>query len=337
MKSTAWIRHINRFINLLGFTLLAGIIIYLMFSTIIEAWKSHSIGGIFMLIVVIGSIIAIYHEGKSLAYLRNMQAQNQAKRIVFEFIAVFAGGILAYFFSQDIGLGPVVAAGLVGILAYLIIPGLGAPVYCGAFVGMTSEILLFNHLEVAIASLITALVFILARNVFVGVGGKLGAMALIGTSIAGFGLGRNFLFTPVSDWKTNALVILIALIAAPLTYYFNRHRENGPVLASSVVGLAAGLILPTLFPLNGNTFAVVAICASFTGMTSTERCPNFWHMSAAGLFTGIIFVFSAPLLGGAGGKLGTIAFGSVLSACGYSRIGKWIKNRTEDRRQETEE
>jgi hypothetical protein len=320
----------------IGFILLSGIVIFLLTSTVYQAWRSHSLGGIFALVVLIGALITIFYEGRSLIQRIKSPSQTAYSKIIFEFLAVVIGGLLAYIFSLDIGMGPVVAASLVGIISHLVFPDYGVPVYCGAFVGMTSEILLYSHLEVAIASLAAGIVFILTRKVFIGLGGKLGSIALIGTAATGFGLSRAFLSTPISDWRTNGLVILVALIAAPLTYFFNRHKNNGPVLASGVVGLASGLILPELFPVHGETFAVVAICASFTGMTSNDRCPNFWHMFTAGLFTGMIFVYSTPLLGGAGGKLGTIAFGSVLSACGYARIIHWIKNKTGDKRLQTD-
>lgn len=318
---------LNHSFRIIGYLLLSGIVLFLFVSTSIEAWKMHSIGGIFAIIVLVGTFTTIVKEGIILFISEKLTKEKSWHKIVLEFLAVFFGGLISYFFSQDIGLGPVVAASLVAIIAHLVTPELDVPVYCGAFVGMTSEILLFTHFEVAIASLISSLIFIMAKGIFTGIGGKLGSMALLGTATVGVVLGRDFLYTPISDWKTNAIVILIALIAAPLTFYFNRYRGNGPVLASAVVGISAGLILPTLFPTNGNQYAVVAICASFTGMTGKDRCPNFWHMLIAGLFTGTIFVFSTPLLGGAGGKLGTIAFGSALSACGYSHIFQWIKRR----------
>jgi hypothetical protein len=320
--------HLFKWNPILGFIFLSGIVILLLSSSIYQAWKIHSLSGLLALVVLIGALVTIYKEAQSLIQKFKQTTQVAYSKIIYEFLAVMLGGLLAYIFSQDFGMGPVVAAGLVAIIAHLTFPNYGVPAYCGAFVGMTSEILFYSHLEVAIASMIAGIVFILAREVFIGLGGKLGSIALIGTALAGFGLNRAFLSTPISDWRTNSIVILIALIAAPITYFFNRHNDNGPVLASGVVGLASGLILPTLFPIQGQTFAVVAICASFTGMTSKERCPNFWHMLTAGFFTGMIFIYSTPLLGGAGGKLGTIAFGSVLSACGYSRIIRWIKKRT---------
>ena len=112
------------------------------------------------------------------------------------------------------------------------------------------------------------------------------------------------------------MIILVALIATPLTYYFNVIRGHGPVLASGFVGLLGGLILP-IVPEIGGTLAVVAICASFAGMSSKARCTGIWVLFVAGLFIGVIFIYSAPVFGGAGGKLGTIAFGSIMATCGF--------------------
>ena len=48
-------------------------------------------------------------------------------------------------------------------------------------------------------------------------------------------------------------------------------------------------------------------------MSSPERIPNWWVVIAMGLFTGMIYILSMPLAGGAGGKLGTISFGAAIS------------------------
>jgi len=307
--------------SLIGFFLLSISVILLLISTVYEAWIFHSAGGWIALIVLLGAIIMIIREGLQVWQIKPRKAETQT--LVFGFLSVLLGGIFAFFLTHDLGLGPVVAASLVGILAYLVVPKYGVPVYCGAFVGMTSNLLLFNYTEVALAGLIAGIVYILTRDVFNGFGGKLGTIALIGTTLTGMSLGREFLLTPISDWRTNSLIIIIAALATPLTFYLNIHRKQGPVMASAMVGLIGGLILPNLFPQYGTTLAVVAICASFAGMTGKERCSNFWHILITGLFTGIVFLYSAPLLGGAGGKLGTIAFGATLSSCGFT----WLFNR----------
>lgn len=310
-----------------GFILLSVMVIILLVPTVYHALESHLAGGLIALIVLIGATITIYHQGRMMINDLKSNPQSQPVLQLKNFIAVFIGGIIAFILSQDIGLGAVVAVSLVAIVAHLVLPEFGVPAYCGAFVGMTSELLLFSHGEVALASAAAGVVYILTEDVFKGFGGKLGTIALIGTVSTGVGLGRQFLTVGITDWQTSVLIILIALIASPLTYYLSIHRKNGPVLASGFVSLIGGLLLPILFPQIGVTLAVVGNCASFTGMTSRERCPSFWHIVVAGLFTGIVFVFSAPLLGGAGGKLGTIAFASVLSTCGYSRLYHRLQNR----------
>jgi len=157
-------------------------------------------------------------------------------------------------------------------------------------------------------------------------GETLYTIALVGTALTGLSLNREFLILPIGDWQVNALVMATAMLATPITFYFNINRKHGPVLASAIVGLAGGLILPAVLPQFGATLAVVSICASFAGMTSKERCPDFWHIFITGFFTGVTFVYSTPLLGGAGGKLGTIAFGAVLGTCGLKRLMAWIRN-----------
>ncbi len=78
------------------------------------------------------------------------------------------GGVASYTLAHDVGLGPVVAASLVGIAAHLVAPKLSTAVYTGAFVGMTSDLLLLTHTEVLLASLTSGVVFYLTKPVFPG-------------------------------------------------------------------------------------------------------------------------------------------------------------------------
>ena len=290
----------------------------LLLPATVEAWMAHPAAGIISAFVTFGTMVTIFYEGRVLFAQQILPVPFARK--AFEFIAVVIGGVLTFYLSYEIGMGVVIASSLVGILAVMALPEYGAAAYCGSFVGMSSNALFFNYTEVALASVIAGIVYVLTRDVFSGFGGKLGTIAFIGAAFTGFALNREFLITPISNWETNLWVLVIALIATPLTFYLNCDRGNGPVLASGAVGLAGGLVLPVLFPEYGNTLAVVAICASFTGMSNKTRCPNFWYILIAGLFTGILFVFTTPLLGGAGGKLGTIAFASIIATNGFFKL-----------------
>ena len=309
---------LSKIIPFTGFSFLTIMMVVLLLSAISEAWAAVPAAGVIAILITFGSLVDIYFEGKNL--LTKTIEPVKFYRKAFEFLAVVIGGLLAFYLSTDLGLGAVIAASLVGIIADMIVPKYGVPAYCGSFVGMSSNALFFNLGEVALASAIAGIVYVLAREVYGGFGGKLGTIAFVGASTAGFGLGREFLIAPIADWQTNLWVLLIAFIAAPLTFYLSLNRKNGPVLASGAVGLIGGLILPILSPQYGSTLAVVAICASFTGMSSAERCCKFWHILIASLFTGYLFIFATPLLGGAGGKLGTIAFASMISMHGLITV-----------------
>lgn len=307
----------HRWISFIGFIILAATVTVLLGATVVTGLKTQWIAGIVSLIVLAGALITISNEGKRLLADKTFKDEHPLKKHVFEFLGVFIGGVLACVISRDLELGAVVAASLVAIIAYLVVPKYGVPVYCGAFVGMTSSALLFTRSEVAIASAIAGIIYVLSSYVFGGFGGKLGTIAFISTIITSLVFKRAFIDAPIYDTHEILMIILVALIATPLTYYFNAIRGNGPVLASGVVGLLGGLILPIVFPEIGGTLAVVAICASFAGMSSKARCPGIWVLFITGLFIGVIFVYSTPVFGGVGGKLGTIAFGSIMATYGF--------------------
>jgi hypothetical protein len=199
-------------------------------------------------------------------------------------------------------------------MAALVVPGLAVPAYCGAFVGMTSARLFSAYGDLCLAAAIAGAVYLLTQRSFQGYGGKLGTIAFCGTFVTGFGLKREFLLTPFPALELIAPILLCAVLATAFTFYLSVTLDHGAVLASGGTALIGGLILPNLFPAEvGDTLAVMATCASFAAMSSPGRITNWWAVLAMGLFTGMIYILSMPLAGGAGGKLGTISFGIAIS------------------------
>ena len=318
IKKKSWFAFI-------GITILSITVLTLLGLTLYEAWFFHSIGGGISLLLIIGAVIAIISEAKQIKF----SPLNKRKSLVqiLQVFSVFAGGIITFGMSHDLGLGPVISASVIALIAYMLVPKYSVAAYCGSFVGMTSNLLLYNYREVALVSLIAGIVFYLTSDVFNGFGGKLGTIALFSTAIICHSLSRDFLTLSIADSRTNLWIIAVAGFATTLTYYLNVHQKHGPVLASAVVGIIGALILPTLFQELGSTLAVVAICASFTGMSSKERAGEIGNIVITGLLTGIVFVYSTPQLGGAGGKLGTIAFGAILSTFGYRKLFTFFSER----------
>jgi len=308
----------ERWVPALGFLVLSAMVVVLLGFTVYEAWALHSLGGFVVAAVLVGAVVEMVREGRRVpcaALSELLQGANLRAAL-----ALFLGALLGYVLSVDVGLGAVTAASLVGLMAAAVVPAYAVPAYCGSFVGMTSARLLINHGELAIAALVAALIYLLTLCAYPGLGGKLGTIAFTGSVITGWGLDREFLITPVPAPPVILEIIAYAVVATVVTYWLNHDRGRGPVMASALVSLVGGLVLPALDAVHGPTLAVMVMCASFAGMSSRERFPRGGLMAVVGLVAGAIFIYSMPTLGGAGGKLGTIAFGSALAVQGYAGL-----------------
>ena len=95
------------------------------------------------------------------------------------------GGSLATFTLQKYGLSIVVASSIVGLIGAGIgsvfnLPHLSVVVFAGSFVGMTSVSIGTIPL-VVLGGAITGVLYKISINYFVGIGGRLGAMAFVST------------------------------------------------------------------------------------------------------------------------------------------------------------
>lgn len=105
------------------------------------------------------------------------------------------GALASFYLNHLLGLGAVISAATVGSVASFI-PNLNkqshymrqlpAAIYCGAFIGMSSIGVAPNIVFILTASFFTAILLILSKNLFAGVGGKLGTLAFAGVVITSF-------------------------------------------------------------------------------------------------------------------------------------------------------
>ncbi|MDX9864118.1 MAG: hypothetical protein RBT34_04860 [Anaerolineaceae bacterium] len=300
-----------------GFVILSTFVIMMYGFIVYEAWVLHSIGGILVAVILIGILIALWHEAHTLKQAEPCHVSSAHRLLTF--ITLLGGAGAAYWISVHLCLGPVAGSALVGLLGALVFPRYNVPIYTGSFVGMSSAALLASPAELLLAAGIAGVVYILAEDALNGFGGKLGTIAFSGSLLAGLGLQRQFLISPVPSFELAWQIVALSVAAAVITYWLSTVLKHGPVLASSAVGVTGGLLLPAISPETGPLLAVVVICASFTGMSASKRFASPLPMIAAGLLTGIVFLYSVPVFGGTGGKLGTIAFGASLAVWGYQK------------------
>jgi hypothetical protein len=306
---------VDRIIPTISFLLLSLMVVVLLVFTVYQSWVVYSLWGIVATFALVGALWEILRESRRVPCVQFSEVLSLQSLITAG--SVLGGALISYRLSVDVGLGAVTAAALVALVAALVVPDYAVSMYCGSFVGMTSARLLISHWDVAIAGGVAAVLYVLTSCAYPGFGGKLGTIAFTGSVFTGLGLDREFLITEIPEQPVILLIIVCAVVATAITYWLNVVLGHGPVMASGIVGIAAGLILPAVYPEIGGTLAVMAMCASFAGMSSRAHFPRWTMMLGVGLITGLIFVNSMPLLGGAGGKLGTIAFGSVLAVRGY--------------------
>jgi hypothetical protein len=199
-----------------------------------------------------------------------------------------------------------------------------APLYCGAFAGMTSELVLRHPGWVLLAGVLAGLLLTLLGNSWQGIGGKLGSIAFLSvaatsTLAAAFGdLGAGAPLDRLSHLE-QGLLIGIALLSPLVTHALSYRWGFGAVLGSALPSLAVGLLVP--LPL-----AAVWLGASFVGMTAPDRLPGHPQLSllAMGLLFGLFGLGFEPHLAGIGGDLGATAAVSVFAVLGgHSLLSGW--------------
>jgi hypothetical protein len=304
----------NKSIPVIGFVILAVMALLVYGFAAYNAWTVQPVVGIVLTLGLIGILFTLFNESKGLAAAKT-DALFSNKNIL-SFVAVVVGALVSHWINIDLKQGLVVGSAVVGVVAGFLLPDYAAAAYTGSFVGMAGIKLIPTYPHLAIAAAIAGIVYVLALAVFGGFGGKLGTIAASGCVTCGVALSTEFTHPAVPAWNVGALLIITSVVAAVVTYYLNNNLKLGPVKASALVGLAAGILLPILIKGTGTTLAVMAICASFGGMSNTKRMPSWIPMAFVGLSAALVYMFASPFIGGTGGKLGTMAFGSTMAIRG---------------------
>jgi len=159
----------------------------ILLTTILKSnYESHSMVAIASICLVVFTIFLGYR------YL-NLHHEDYDYEKLSVIIWVPIGAVLCYLLNVLGHLGSVLSAGIMGSMASFI-PVLGkksaylkklpAAIYCGAFVGM-SRIEIIPNISFVIAAGILAGIFLMfSKNLFLGIGGKLGTIAFVGVVIA---------------------------------------------------------------------------------------------------------------------------------------------------------
>jgi len=107
----------NKVVPIIGFVILSVMTFWIFGGASYKAWTLQPWGGVVMTFILLGLLFKVVRESQELSKVR-LDGVFTRKNF-FIFISVFAGALISYTLSVDIGLGAVVAAGLVAIIAAL--------------------------------------------------------------------------------------------------------------------------------------------------------------------------------------------------------------------------
>ena len=169
------------------FTLTAVLTIQIVFLFLIL--KSNYDTSNYFIIIAILFISATVLFGHNYLDLHHSKYDYEKLSVV---IWVPIGAIACHLLNVKYELGSVLSAGIIGTLGsftpklnkqsdyYKELP---TAIYCGVFVGMSNNTITPTFGFVIAAGIIAGLFFLLSKNLFIGIGGKLGTMAFLGVFI----------------------------------------------------------------------------------------------------------------------------------------------------------
>ena len=123
------------------------------------------------------------YEIKSLTKMRNSD-----DRKIYENIKIVIGcsfaAMITWHINHGMDYGPIIANGLVGVIAGLIFsPKEAGAYYITSFIGMSSQTIVASMTIAGVIGLIAGLVIILSQEVYAGIGGKGGTISAMSTQL----------------------------------------------------------------------------------------------------------------------------------------------------------
>ncbi len=244
-------------------------------------------------------------------------------KIFFSAFIVALGAVITFEISK--ATNSVFGAGLVGLLSSLVLPNYAIFPYIGAFVGMSSAVILPSLSLIIAASCFSTLLWFVKQRL-PELGGKAGLAAFLGVGLANIPRILEIAIYRPLNLKISHLVIglFVSIVSIFLTLSLReifKELKSDAVFASSIIGIIFGLLS---FFFSINPFPQIAFASSFAAMTSLKLIENKLKYSLkTGILVVVVFFTFCHFFPGFGGKLGTTAF--FATSITFLTRGKSIK------------
>lgn len=295
-------------IGLILINLITGLMLYEFFTEALDFSTVYfiltlAVGLLWLITFIFLYVKTIYDEPKKM--------EHSLIKEFYNYIFILSASVIVYLTNTYLNVNAVIMASVLSLIGGLFLKDNAKEITIGAFLGMGS-FLVSGYIGIVLASFLVYIVNFLIRDLFNGMGGKLGTTAFVGGLITYFLFNETFgSFVPYESINI-IYVILIALFGSLLTYLLNNKLKLGPYISYSMVSLLGGVFL--LIPATKDLgFINVLFAATFIGMSDKENMRNLFVVAIAALMFSLFSVFAGSFTG-LGGRGGTMALISVLAA-----------------------
>lgn len=136
------------------------------------------------ILIILGCFFAISLVDHFKKIMKKDTKSKNNKNRIYILICSFIGVTLTWFINHKMGYGPVIANGLVGVMAATFLPNdLAGITYTSSFMGMSSLAVIPSITAATLGSLIVGLILLTTVEIYAGIGGKGGTTAALSTII----------------------------------------------------------------------------------------------------------------------------------------------------------
>lgn len=171
MKKTKMMKR-----NLFLFHMLVGTIILILAFNTTEVF----LGKVLLFIIAVFFATALFNHFRELEDYEQKEIEIEYFKIL---VGVFISAAITWYVNHHWGLGPIIANGLIGLIASILFPKEAGAYYVASFIGMSSQVVVPSMLIAGIIGIITGFAIIFSKEVYEGVGGKGGTIAVFSTQI----------------------------------------------------------------------------------------------------------------------------------------------------------
>lgn len=225
-------------------------------------------------------------------------------------VFVLVGFVLSFGLYFYASVPQIAASALTGVIGYVFLRDYEKEVYCGSFAGMIS-LAIVSPIFIILMVVLLPMIYLMARSIFNGLGGKLGTIAFVSSIIAvSFLPSYQVISTEPLEQMSIIIVMGVALGTVLLGHYVKTRFQLSSVIVSALLSLL-GFLVFGLIP-SALVYLPIVFIASFIIMTDTSRVKGYSFLVISSIIMSLLYMLTRPIYTGIGGKAGLTALLSIL-------------------------